>query len=163
MTTSRKGKGIHKLFSSLEEDEKSFAESRFWNKVEIRESGCWEWQGYIAECGYGEISISGVKFYTHRFSAYIRKREDISNSQVNHKCDNKICVRPSHYYLGTAKENMQDIIERGNVNRDRKISDDEVEKVRDMALKGEKTQKEIADKFGISQSHVSKIKNREKR
>jgi DNA-binding transcriptional regulator YiaG len=163
MTASRKGKGIHEIFSSLEKDEKSFAESRFWNKVEIKEKGCWEWGGHIAECGYGEISISGVKFYTHRFSAYIRVREDISESQVNHKCDNKICVRPSHHYLGTAKENMQDIIERGNIKRDKKVSDDEVEQIRERALKEEKTQQEIADEFGISQSHVSKIKNREKR
>ena len=36
--------------------------------------------------------------------------------QLNHHCHNKFCVRISHLYHGTQKENLQDELSRGNWN-----------------------------------------------
>lgn len=34
--------------------------------------------------------------------------------QVNHReCDNRRCCNPAHVYMGTSKENMRDLSERG--------------------------------------------------
>ncbi len=37
--------------------------------------------------------------------------------QVLHSCDNKKCVNPKHLRAGTAKENSQDAVERGQMQR----------------------------------------------
>lgn len=163
MTVSREGKGIDEFFDTLSDDVVSFAMARLWENTDIQESGCWEWESHTTKSGYGYMSVDGEKFYVHRLSAYFNAQKDISSKQVNHKCDNKKCLRPSHYYLGTAKENVQDIIERGDVKRERKLSDEEVEKIREMVKSGEKTQSEIAEEFGVCQTHVSKIKRGKRR
>jgi hypothetical protein len=35
--------------------------------------------------------------------------------QINHHCDNGLCVRPDHLYLGTQAQNMRDAAERGRL------------------------------------------------
>lgn len=157
MTITRRGMGIDKIVDNLTPDETAYLQSRLWDNTELQEGGCWEWGGATTG-GYGNISVDGEAVKTHRLSVYFKEQSDISNKMVNHHCDNKKCVRPSHLYLGTAKENAEDNIERGNINFATKYSDDTIDKIRE-ALNAGVTQKEISEEYGASQSYISKIKN----
>jgi predicted DNA-binding protein YlxM (UPF0122 family) len=74
-----------------------------------KESGCWEWVGVTAKNGYGRF---WGNFLAHRVS-YALYKECPKGFFVCHKCDNPPCVNPDHLFLGTAKQNTQDMISKG--------------------------------------------------
>lgn len=88
------------------EQEKDF----FWENVKKTEN-CWEWIGskqkFNGKEGYGRVNYYGKRQLAHRVSWQIHFGE-IGNLFVCHKCDNCICVRPDHLFLGTNKDNMED-------------------------------------------------------
>lgn len=50
----------------------------------------------------------------HRFSYAIHKQALIPHDlMVCHACDNRLCVNPSHLWLGTALDNVMDMIAKG--------------------------------------------------
>ena len=88
--------------------------TRFWAKVE-KTPTCWIWKGRIsARYGYLSIKNKGVRAHsvawqlTHPF-------EPIKGLCVCHTCDNPICVRPSHLWLGTVSENSKDALAKGRL------------------------------------------------
>lgn len=84
------------------------------NKLPGR-NACWEWQG--PRCyKYGSTSIlgRGRTRLAHRVS-YELAFGPIGDVKmlVCHKCDNPLCVRPSHFFLGTNAENYRDCVAKG--------------------------------------------------
>jgi hypothetical protein len=78
-----------------------------------------------------------------------------------HHCDNPACVRPSHLYVGTPKDNARDAANRGLLRRGElhpyaKLTESQVREIRSAAG----TLETIATQFGISSSAVSLIRNR---
>lgn len=136
----------------------------FWEKVTIHAGSCWEWEAATSSNGYGALHKhqQGSEF-AHR---YIMKLcgEDIDGKQVNHRCDNKICVNPSHLYVGTQAENMADAVERRRLNygedhHNSKLRESDVVKIREKYTETNATQGEIADEFGVNQSTIWEIVN----
>lgn len=85
----------------------------FWSKVDIQITGCWNWTGYV-EGEYGKWQPKGMDKRAHRwawFFTYGWLPE--TPLQINHSCNNGICVRPDHLYVGTQYDNIQDQIARG--------------------------------------------------
>jgi hypothetical protein len=93
---------------------RSLAE-RFWPKVKLGR-GCWLWQGCTDPKGYGYIGTgghSGKVLSAHRAS-YMMEHGSIPDGMfVLHSCDTPSCVRPSHLFLGTARDNTHDMMRKG--------------------------------------------------
>jgi len=84
----------------------------FLKKIRKMNSGCWHFTGSISTTGYGKIGYAGKVMLAHRLS-FMFFRGEINNLMVLHSCDNRKCVNPDHLFLGTAKDNTRDMIEKG--------------------------------------------------
>jgi hypothetical protein len=75
------------------------------------ERGCWGWRRRVnSEPGYPHlVKGHGTKIYMHRFSYEIHVGPIPDGMWVLHHCDNKICTRPDHLYLGDQFDNGGDI------------------------------------------------------
>lgn len=82
------------------------------SKVEITD-GCWYWTGAKRSTGYGNFCFNGVSTGAHRVSWFIFKGNIKNNLFVLHKCDNPSCVNPEHLFLGTQKDNIEDMHRKG--------------------------------------------------
>jgi hypothetical protein len=133
----------------------------FWRHVDERgPDECWPWK-IATKNGYGRFSLNCVEHYAHRFAYALAKglpphgRE----THVMHDCNNKLCCNPAHLVLGTAAQNTQDayrdgLAASGEQSAKAKFSDAIVGKIKS----DPRTQMEISRSYGISQSHVSRIK-----
>lgn len=129
------------------------------------ENACIEWTGASTGKGYGVIRIGSTInntrriITTHRLS-YIVNIGDIPDGLwVLHKCDNKPCINPDHLFLGTPKDNMDDMRKKGRSYYLRaekhpksKLTWDKVREIR--SLKNKIPIKKIAQKFNLSLSAI---------
>lgn len=91
----------------------------FWALVEKKSSGCWEWVGGRDKLNYGVCVGSRGFTRAHRESFRLTNGEP-GDLCVLHKCDNPPCVNPAHLFLGTRRDNMQDMISKGRGAQQRK-------------------------------------------
>jgi hypothetical protein len=74
---------------------------------------CKEWTGWRADNGYGMRTVNGKRTTAHRH-AYEEAYGSIPDGLFAlHHCDNPPCVEPLHLFLGTQKDNMRDMMEKG--------------------------------------------------
>lgn len=78
---------------------------RFWTKVEIVDTNCWEWLGSCAGNGYGQVYMSNKHWKTHRLSYLFYYGYLDSELTIDHLCRNKKCVNPTHLELVTQRIN----------------------------------------------------------
>lgn len=128
-------------------------EERFWRYVEKQPGGCWIWTARINEKGYGHFMINSTSpAKAHRISYQIHFGPIPDGMLVLHKCDNKACVNPSHLYLGTHHDNMNDIA-CGNKRRSlhgKPISEQKIAEMRLMHLLAGAQPEEIAKVYCVS-------------
>lgn len=88
---------------------------RFWAKVEKRgPDECWPWQGAVtSKHGYGNLIWHGKYVSAHRVAWTVTNGPVPAGMCVLHKCDNRICCNPAHYFLGTKKDNNDDKMRKG--------------------------------------------------
>ncbi|MHB8406240.1 MAG: HNH endonuclease [Gammaproteobacteria bacterium] len=142
-------------------------ELRFWGNAKRSPEGCWEWQSGKAPNGYGKFWLQGQTLGAHRIAFRLANGAIPSGLMVCHICDNRACVRPSHLFLGTATDNMQDCLKKGRLFDHRgerccraKLSSAQVDLVRSRLSKGE-LHRIIAADFNVKRATISKI-NRDK-
>ena len=137
---------------------------RFFRNV-IKKKKCWEWIGGVSNAGYGCINIRGKIEGAHRFSYIIHKGKVPKKMYVCHTCDNKLCVNPKHLWIGTPRENQQDMYDKGRdyhvgfkgeENPRAKLDRKSVKKIIKMYLKI-KSQRKLAKQFGVCKSTIGYI------
>jgi hypothetical protein len=142
--------------------------SNLWNKFKII-NGCWIWIRERDKDGYGEISVHGIKrqkLKAHRVSWEVFKGPIPLGLNVLHKCDNPPCINPDHLFLGTQKDNIQDMITKGRkvivpglkgeANPTSKLKSEQVKKIKSMLAQGI-VAGVIAKEFGVARSTISMI------
>lgn len=80
---------------------------RFWSKVSISESGCWEWTARRDSDGYGAIRAfrRGLYFKAHRLAYQMVVGPIPAGLVIDHLCRNRGCVNPAHMEVVTIREN----------------------------------------------------------
>lgn len=78
--------------------------SHFKSFIKLAKSGCWEWQG--GNNGrYGLFSYGGRQTYAHRASYLLFTGRLDSALEIDHTCNNPICVNPAHLEQVSRSEN----------------------------------------------------------
>lgn len=128
-------------------------------------NGCWEWQGSLCSGGYGTLWYKEKTCGTHRVSYEIFKGIIENGQCVCHSCDNRKCINPDHLWLGTYKENIQDAVNKGRMEKGvekskkmyTKLNIDLVKTIKEMLNDGYKTF-EISKILNLSYDIIYDIK-----
>ncbi len=145
---------------------------RFWAKVNKQSSGCWEWTAHLGAGGYGAIKFrenvdcAWRDVGAHRVSWWLTHGK-MPTLYVLHRCDNPKCVNPDHLFLGTAKDNLDDMWAKGRANLSNRpkgenhpyssITNAQANQIRLEYSRGGIRQTDLAEKYGISQPAISRI------
>lgn len=126
-------------------------EQRFWSRVQKTE-GCWNWTGALVAGRYGNSTWKNKPSLAHRASWEMHHGDIPEGLNVCHHCDNGKCVRPDHLFLGTQKDNVQDMIKKGR-HHTRILSKDQVREIRTST----KPRQELSDTFKVSIRAIADI------
>jgi hypothetical protein len=148
---------------------KQTAES-FWARIK-KTRGCWEWQGSCNNTGYGTVGWGGKVYTAHRISAWLSGLVKSPSAPLNkqepthvlHKCDNRKCCNPRHFFLGSYTDNQKDAYKkkrrtqpRGVAHANAKLTNTQVIRIRKAYSKGH-TQTKLSTQYGVSQRTISLI------
>lgn len=126
---------------------------------------CWLWTKTRLPSGYGKIGVKRDGKHkvelAHRVSLFLATNQWPAGV-VMHTCDNPSCVNPEHLRVGTQKENLVDMSNKGRSLRGEKsasarLTPTEVEEIR----KSTKLNSELASLFGVSWTTIARIKRHE--
>jgi len=139
--------------------------SRFWSKVDkADDNSCWLWKGARNKKGYGMFRLWPKMIRAHRVAYQLTHGEIQEGLLVCHTCDNPPCCNPSHLFLGTVQDNVNDKMKKGRINpcygennKNCKLSDMQVAEIRRRYSSGNENQTELARAFGVSNAHISDI------
>lgn len=128
-------------------------------------TGCWNWTASTIGKGYGQCHVRHLKErFAHRVSFQAFKGEIPPDTDVLHTCDNKLCVNPSHLFLGTKKDNAQDMKAKGRHlygerNTEAKLTEKQVLQIHRLYRTGAFSTYQLAEQFSVRQGTIWKILN----
>ncbi|MCT7971195.1 HNH endonuclease signature motif containing protein [Laspinema olomoucense] len=130
----------------------------------VSKDDCWLTDLCCCRYGYPRIRVNGKTEKASRVMFRLNYGEIPSHLYVCHKCDNRACVNPEHLFLGTQKENMTDMANKGRStigsrNPRAKLSEDDVVEIKCLLSEGKLNCQEISNLYGVDRKVISGIKN----
>ena len=143
-------------------------EERFHEKyVPDPNSGCWHWISAMSggkKKGYPAIHLNKKKTLAHRYSYELHVGPIPDGLYVLHKCDTPLCVNPNHLFLGTHKDNMEDMTrkgrsqdQKGEKNNRKKLNEADIINIRAIYKYCDVTHQRLADIYNVSRRTIGKI------
>jgi len=146
-------------------------EERFWSKVDKRgPDDCWEWKASLGRGGYGHFWPTRRKtMQAHRMAYELHYKIIVPKTTwVCHTCDNPKCCNPTHLFLGTPKDNTQDMLQKhrhrttyGESHYFHKLTDAQVTEIRLLGSikEGSKPRTgmrpgQLAVKYNVTPTHI---------
>jgi len=138
---------------------------RFMSFVEKKDTGCWEWTGYLQTAGYGIMCVGTLginlrRWLVHRLSWIIHHGALCSHVLVCHTCDNPKCVRPDHLFLGDHVANGQDAAQKHRMSYPRpwaaKLNPEAVSEIKRQLALG-LSRRSIARQYGVRSQSIDCI------
>ncbi len=84
----------------------------FWSHYDLI-AGWWSWRGAKNRKGQGVVRYEGHNWVTSRLAWTLTHGQIPLRMYVCHHCDNASCINPEHLFIGTPKDNTQDMIRKG--------------------------------------------------
>jgi DNA-binding XRE family transcriptional regulator len=113
--------------------------------------------------GYIRVERDHKRFYWHRY-IYTQAHGEIPKGMViRHTCDNPSCINIEHLILGTQKDNVHDMIERGRSNfyggkhtgrRPNEILKNNIKKLR---IERKLTLDDVANAVQVNPTYINRI------
>lgn len=79
-----------------------------------QEGECLVWTGVASKAGYGSIKLTcdtpTANAHKLSYETFVGPADGL---WVLHRCDNRRCINPKHLFLGTPKDNAQDMHAKG--------------------------------------------------
>jgi hypothetical protein len=157
---------------------------RFWSRVDRASTpdGCWPRLGSRDKDGYGFASWRGRTVLAHRQAYELAVGPIPDGMLVCHSCDNPPCCRPGHLFLGSNVDNQRDMtakgrgrlgdrngsrvhperLRRGEQHGCSKLTAEKVRQIRELYAGGGLTQRQVGDRYGVSNVMVGLIVSRKK-
>lgn len=117
--------------------------------------------GATTHNGYGTVRSNGRYHRAHRRAWELVCGKIPEGMFVLHKCDNRKCCNPFHLSLGTARDNTQDMMEKGRGvfrtgagNGRTVLTADQARAIRE----DDRTYQAIASDYGVTTGAVGAIK-----
>lgn len=128
-------------------------------KYKVQDNGCYNCVSHAVRKhdGYPQIKVKDKTIKVHKHVYTLYHGEAPQGMCIMHKCDNRLCVNPDHFEIGTHKENMEDKKAKGRTHKtSTRLSDRQKKNVYEN--KNNLTAMELCKKYKISYETLKRIR-----
>ncbi len=132
---------------------------------------CWIWRNHTNAKVYTRCLYTHLQPRTnlaHRLAWLIHNKSRIPDGMlVCHRCDYRPCVNPSHLFLGTARDNTHDMINKGRAGfygttngASRNLDESQVRCIRQQYESGEYTLRDLSECYQVHHRTIFNVVKR---
>jgi len=136
----------------------------FFSRIIKQPNGCHEFQSYQDRDGYRFFTYMGREYKAHRLAVVFDGR-DPTGKVVCHTCDNPACVNPEHLFIGSSKDNHNDMVNKGRsagnkINHSRYATHGGLpQELRNQIKNDTGTNRELSVKYNLHEQTIRKYRS----